>query len=341
MKRIWGDWEMDAQNRQMAFTLFLIMTLLGAYSLGFDKLFPLASSVVQEGAAMAEPLASQEDVLSKEKNVREKKGMTPAAAQSWALAQLTSNEMLLFSLYDFETGETISHNEDVRVFPASLIKTLVLLVFLEEVNHGRQSLDNLHILEKRDLYAGGNRVRGTGFLQHQQPGIQYAHWELLSLMISESDNVATNIIIRLLGKERVNRRAQAYGLMDTRLTRLMFEPGTPSATFSTMKDMVSLLVLLENRKLIDGELYRKAILLHRNAQKHRIGKHLMEEVVVANKIGDTATRVADMALIYFPDRKPLVLAVMVKTRDGTRISAVKNDEVIARFAKYLLEYYWP
>jgi len=332
---------LNAQNRQMALALLLIMMLLAAYSLWSDKLFPLPSRVTQEKTATAEQLAPPEVAPASTKDEREKKGKSPAAALNWALEQLSNNEMLLFSLYDFETGESFNHNGDVRVFPASLIKTLILLVFLDEVNQVRQSLDNLHILEKQDLYAAGNRVKGTGFLQFQPPGIQYAHWEILSLMISESDNVATNIIIRLLGKELINRRAQTYGLTDTEVTRLMFERGSPASILSTMNDLTALLVLLENRKLIDGELYRKAILLHRNAHKHRIGKYAAPELVVANKIGDTSNRVADMALIYFPHRKPLALTVMIRTRDGKRISVEKNDELIARFTQYLLEYYLP
>lgn len=332
---------MNAQNRQMALALLLIMTLLAAYSFWFDWLFPLAKKAAQGKVVSAEQFELVLPEAAPLESERNNKGMKPAAAQSWALEQLSSNEMFLFSLYDFETGETFNHNGDVRVFPASLIKTLILLVFLDEVDEGRQCLDNLHILEKQDHYAAGNRVEGTGFLRFQPPGIEYAHWELLSLMISESDNVATNIIIRLLGKELINRRAQAYGLDETKVSRLMFERGSPASTLSTMNDLTALLVSLENRKFIEGELYRKAILLHRNAKKHRIGKYASPELVVANKIGDTSNRVADMALIYFPHRKPLALSVMIKTRDGTRISAEKNDELIARFSKYLLDYYFP
>ena len=338
-----GGGELNAQNRQLALALLLIMTLLAAYSFWFDRLFPLARRAAQEKVTTAEQLefALPETTPANPTSEREKREMTPAAAESWALEQLSSNEMFLFSLYDFETGESFNHHGDVRVFPASLIKTLVLLVFLDEVNQGRQSLDNLHILGKQDHYAAGNRVKGTGFLRFKPPGIQYAHWEILSLMISESDNVATNIMIRLLGKELINRRAQAYGLTETKVARLIFERGSRTSILSTMNDLTALLVLLENRKLIDGELYNKAILLHRNAKKHRIGKYAASELVVANKIGDTSNRVADMALIYFPDRKPLALSVMIKTRDGSRISAEKNDEIIARFAKYLLDYYLP
>ena len=332
---------MNAQNKQIALALLLIMMLLAAYSLWFDKLFPVARRVTQEKTVTAEQLAPPETAPANTEGEQEKKGMSPVAALNWALEQLSKNEMLLFSLYDFETGESFNHNGDVRVFPASLIKTIILLVFLDEVNQGRQSLHNFHILEKQDYYAAGSRVKGTGFLKSQPPGIQYAHWEILSLMISESDNVATNIIIRQLGKELINRRVQAYGLTATEVTRLMFERGVPASTFSTMNDLTTLLVLLENRKIIDGELYRKAILLHRNAHKHRIGKYAGPELVVANKIGDTSNRVADMALIYFPHRQPLALVVMIKTRDGKRISVEENDEVIARFTQYLLEYYSP
>lgn len=60
-------------------------------------------------------------------------------------------------------------------------------------------------------------MAGTGSLQHQEEGTSYTFDRLLSLMISISDNVASNIVLDALGTDRVNSFAVRHYLNDTRV----------------------------------------------------------------------------------------------------------------------------
>ncbi len=273
------------------------------------------------------------------KPIVETKLKTPAEALDWAKSQLPSNKRLLFSLFDFATKETLSHNGDVVVFPASLIKIHYLAVFLEEVSHGRQSLDTVYTLQEEDKYANEHLVAGAGILKSQPVGSEYTFEELITLMVAQSDNVAANIITNTLGFPLINQQAKEYGLEKTRAQRLMYDSTSPGSNLSTMNDMITLLVSLENREIIDGDLYERAIRIKRIADKKRIGKYVPVGVAVANKLGTTGTIISDMAIIHFLDREPIALAIMVQRRDGEKLDASTYDELIAELAKYIMEYY--
>ena len=45
-------------------------------------------------------------------------------------------------------------------------------------------------------------------------------------MIKYSDNIATNVLIDILGKDKINERAKILGLKSTQLNRKMMTPGT-------------------------------------------------------------------------------------------------------------------
>ena len=49
--------------------------------------------------------------------------------------------------------------------------------------------------------------------------------DLLRLMIAWSDNTATNLLVRLTGAERIDRRMESYGLPNTKIFRPTFRDG--------------------------------------------------------------------------------------------------------------------
>ncbi|MCW3488844.1 serine hydrolase [Dethiobacter alkaliphilus] len=265
---------------------------------------------------------------------------TPAQTLEWALDQLPENKRLMFSLYDFATGETLSHNGDRVIFPASMIKTLYLAVFLEEVKYERQSLDTEYILQQRDKYAGSTIVGGMGLLQYEPSGTKVTHAELLSLMVAESDNVATNIITNILGFQHINDRIKEYGLKNTRAHRKMFDLESDSPhNLTTLDDLIQLLILIEEKALFDGPLHEKALDIKRGSSKCRIGRYAPTDVKVANKLGNTATILADMAIIHFPHREPIALAVMIQGKNRHQIDDEANAELMGRLSEHIINYY--
>ena len=66
------------------------------------------------------------------------------------------------------------------------------------------------------------RTGGDGVLKELEPGHEFSLREILTLMIIVSDNEATNILIQMLGMDRINRIAE-LGLKEAVLGRKMMD----------------------------------------------------------------------------------------------------------------------
>jgi beta-lactamase class A len=137
-----------------------------------------------------------------------------------------------------ESGEEVLYHAD-DVFPAaSVIKAAILVAVYEAAEEGGISLDgNLALPEAR--------VKGSGVLRYLSrrlaPTVRDACW----LMITVSDNVATNMLIELLGVERINSTIQRLGLERTTLYRsISFDAAGPFAE-TTPRDMLRLFAHLD------------------------------------------------------------------------------------------------
>lgn len=95
--------------------------------------------------------------------------------------------------YNFDSDETYCFNEDRYYLSASLRKVPLVMQVLDKVNSGELSLDTL--VEYKDLdYAGG-----TGILQNEEYIGSRTIQELVELSMTESDNIAFNMLNRLCG----------------------------------------------------------------------------------------------------------------------------------------------
>ena len=100
---------------------------------------------------------------------------------------------------------------------ASMIKVYILGYLFEEVEAGRISLDETIILQSSD------QVGGAGILSGYSAGTALTIDELAKLMITVSDNTATNILIHRLGMENINTYIVKHGYADTKLQRKMMD----------------------------------------------------------------------------------------------------------------------
>jgi beta-lactamase class A len=216
-------------------------------------------------------------------------------------------------LYDYRSGAQIDIEGRKPLYPASMIKTLLLLAALEQVEQGRLSLSGTHTLSEADKYAGSTFVSGSGILQFVGAGTVYTLEELLSLMVGASDNIATNILFDLVGAGPLSAMAQRLGLENTAFTRKMYDLGSAApSNVSTACELTRMLVALENREAAGDDLSRKGIaMMLKTDDKGRIGRLVRGKAAVANKVGTVSGVVGDMALLYFPGRPPAALTVAV------------------------------
>lgn len=268
--------------------------------------------------------------------------ITPEKAIKTAISKLPKDTKLYVSIHDLQTGESHGHNTSARVFPASTIKVLYAAVYYSCLEAGKFDLDAIHTLKKTDKYSRGKQVRGTGVLQNQPNGKKLTHRELLSHMITDSDNVATNIMTRIIGFNTIMKKAREWGLTNTSCQREMYD-GSSSLrqNTTTMKDLTKLLSLIGSGKIISTK--NRSYLLEdmMAVEKDRLGKYAPTDVIVANKTGEVTSTRADIGIVFFKNRKPLVISALIKRDNGKPVSVSTVEKVIGTMTKNLIDYYKP
>jgi len=110
-----------------------------------------------------------------------------------------------------ETGERIERRGDEPFPTASLIKVPILVALFDEVEKGNISLDDRVRVLKVD------KVPGSGMLQHFHDGLEVTIGDLAMLMITISDNTATNMLLDRVPMRRVWEKMEALGLPRTKV----------------------------------------------------------------------------------------------------------------------------
>lgn len=217
-------------------------------------------------------------------------------------------------LYDYAADGWILLEAHRPFYPASLIKMLLLLTALMQAEQGNLSLEKPCRLAEIDKYAGETQVLGTGVLQFARAGSIYTLENLLGLMISLSDNVATNMLFERIGPESCAAAAQRLGLKKSAFTRKMYDlESTLPSNRATAYELTQMLLALQDRRAAGEALTRKGItMLAATADKRRIGRYIGGGAVVAYKVGTVKSMVGDMALLYFPENSPLALTIAVE-----------------------------
>jgi beta-lactamase class A len=116
-------------------------------------------------------------------------------------------------------GIRYEHLPDESFIAESVIKVPIMAAVFAAAHKGAFSLDDRLALRREDL------VKGSGLLYALSPGMQLSIRDLVTLMIIQSDNTATNILIDLVGKEGVDQTMIELGMERSRYVRkLMIYP---------------------------------------------------------------------------------------------------------------------
>lgn len=119
---------------------------------------------------------------------------------------------------NLKTGRTVGIHPDEPVQTASVIKLTILYEAIEQVRSGKVSLADRIVLRKAD------QVPGSGVLSFFDTPVTLTLKDALTMMITMSDNTATNLVIDHIGIASVNRRIQKLGLKNTYLYKKIFQP---------------------------------------------------------------------------------------------------------------------
>jgi len=208
-----------------------------------------------------------------------------------------------YAVIDLSTGRTLSLNPDVAFAQASAIKTPILVTLFDDAESGRLKLDESVTLTAKDAVAGSGRLQDKLNSSSQTLTLS----ELALLMIRDSDNTATNVLIARVGMDRVNVLMAKLGFKATRLRRIMMDG--PAAqrneeNISTPLEMARLAELIYRGKVAGSA--RIAALL--KTVKAAVREAVPAPVEVASKPGGIPGVHTETAIVYLEGR-PFVIAV--------------------------------
>lgn len=207
-------------------------------------------------------------------------------------------------------GSRFAHNGGRRFTAASTVKIAIMIELFRRIDAGEMRLDDPHVLTAEDKATGG------GIILHLHPGLNFTLGDIVYLMMSISDNTATNILIALLGMDRINATMQSLGMADSCLGRIM--RGRPvradeQENWAVPDEYAALIAsLLAGSAASAGSCTAMIALLEKQQNDRRIARHLprADRPRWGSKTGSLPGVVNDVGFIMTP-RGPLILAVFV------------------------------
>ncbi len=219
------------------------------------------------------------------------------------------------SLYakNLDTGAVYELGGDERVRTASTIKIAVMVEAFARVSEGRAKwTDELHLTKEK-------KVSGSGILPEFGDGLRLTLRDAVTLMMTLSDNTATNLVVDVLTADAVNARMASLGLKEIRLMRKVFGGGESAEGRieankrfglgrSTMREMVTLLEMLERGEVVNPAASKEMLDLMRREQERKGIWRALWQTPKATKSGALDALRADIGIIYHP-RGRVALAV--------------------------------
>lgn len=221
---------------------------------------------------------------------------------------------------DLSDNDTYFFHEHQLFHAASTMKTPVLAETFRQAEQGKFALSDSLIVynEFKSIYDGSkykvNAADDSEQALYTLIGKKVTISDLLFRMITQSSNLATNMIVDLVGAKNVMKTMRRLGVKEMKILRGVEDD---KAFIHDMNNMVSaydLSLLFE--QLGKGDLVSKKAseemlgVLKQQYFRGIIPAKLPHEVVVANKTGSINKVCHDSGIIFLPDGRKYVLVLL-------------------------------
>jgi beta-lactamase class A len=205
-------------------------------------------------------------------------------------------------------GAVYAHNGDRQFRAASTVKIPIMVELFRQIDRGDRSLADRFVLRQPD------RAPGSGVLLHLSEGLDLTLNDLVYLMISISDNTATNVLIDLVGMDRVNATMQSLGMTSSVLGRKMKgrpAQGDEQENWATPADYATAVQSILAGDAASADACAQMIaLLEKQQNTRRISRYLPEGEGIrwGSKTGSIKGSTNDVGFIT-TDRGTLILSI--------------------------------
>lgn len=248
--------------------------------------------------------------------------------------------------YDMDSGLTLQKNS-ARIFhAASVMKIPVMIEVYKQAKEGRFALsDSISIINEFKSIVDQSKY--TLSLKDDSDDKIYSFIgkkmtirELNEKMITVSSNLATNILIDLVGADKVQSTIESLGTKRMKVLRGVedleaFKKGMNNTL--TAGDITELLKALANGAAVDSENDLAMIeVLKKQEFKEMIPAYLPDTYSVAHKTGQITAIHHDAGIVYPSSGSPFVLAILIEglsdDSDSSELGARLAEGITSIFA---------
>lgn len=238
------------------------------------------------------------------------------------------SEYSVYLAYPKKSSEVYTYNS-VEMRSASMIKVFIMAAVMEKVRDGEIDINEILTLQSRD------KVGGAGILSGYPTGYEISLREVVKLMITHSDNTATNMVIDIIGMETINDYIEREGYDDTILRRKMMDIDAINAgreNYSSVKDLGNIFLKIYKHQCVSAEYDEIMIDFLKDQTDDECFPAALPDKIVAHKTGALIGLFDDGGIIYGDDGDDVILVIMTEnfTGESTVINSMK------KFASYVV-----
>jgi len=258
------------------------------------------------------------------------------ASTSWAgrakIPTISKDPYISALVIDADTGETlIDENSRAKAYPASVLKMMVLLVVLEQIEHGSLDLTDIVQVTQEAASMGGSQV-------YLDPKEQFPVDDLLyALMIQSANDAAVALAIHISGSKEgfialMNERAASLGMKNTHFHSVHGLPPSEGQQVdtTTARDLSILAMNLAKRE----ETFNYTATTEREFRGGdfimRTHNNLLKNVYGCDGFKTGYFRAAGFSIVATAERKGVRLIVVVL---GSKDRKVRDAKATALMAK--------
>lgn len=223
---------------------------------------------------------------------------------------------------DLKTGKHISINGSQIFHAASTMKVPVMMEVFLQIHQGKFKLTDSILIKNNFKSIVDSSMFTLDATNDSDPelykliGTKQPLIILLERMIDMSSNLATNLIIDLVGAQEVNNTMKKLGVKNLKVLRGVedqkaFDMGLNNVT--TADDQVILYEKLAKGKFVNKAISRQMIdILSKQKHNEIIPAQLPANILVAHKTGSITGVEHDGGIIFLPDGHKYILILLSK-----------------------------
>ena len=214
-------------------------------------------------------------------------------------------------VWEYQTSSGFEINADEKFPSASIIKVPIAFELIRLIDNASNTSNPVTLDDKR-TFTETYRTSGSGNLQKTRANVNYSLNHLANIMISESDNSATNMILNEIGgKDNFNRAMRNLGFKTISMGQWL--PDLEGTNKITAREISQVFYNIDNPGYINPK-YREVLkeYLGNTKNTHLLKEKLPLDSMVLHKTGDIGQMLGDSGIVYTDNAKKYIVTILVK-----------------------------